>query len=136
MKLMIDTNIILDVLLAREPYLQDSLLIWKLCETGQAEGHMSALSFTNLVYVMRRELSPGQIEEVLGKLRLIFRIADLCENDLVRAAALQWQDFEDALQAVTASRIRADHIVSRNTRDFSDSPVPVISPAELIASFH
>ena len=67
MRLLIDANVILDVLQNREPHVKDSAAIWRLCETRQAEGFISALTFANLVYIMRRELNPGQIEEVLQK---------------------------------------------------------------------
>ena len=57
MRLLIDANVILDVLQNREPHVKDSSVIWKLCETRQAEGFISALTFANLVYIMRRQVS-------------------------------------------------------------------------------
>ena len=68
MKLLIDGNILLDVLQKREPHYEDSARIWKMCETDMAEGCVSALTFANLVYVMRKELDPEKIGEVLKKL--------------------------------------------------------------------
>ena len=133
MKLLIDANIVLDVLQAREPHLRDSALIWKLCETEQAEGWVTALSFANLVYVMRRELSPEQVKELLAKLRLIFRFADYTAADMNRAAELCRPDFEDVVQAVTAERLGADCIITRNVRDYKRSPVPALTPAEYLA---
>ena len=123
MRLLIDANVILDVLQNREPYVNNSSIIWKLCETRQTEGFVSALTFANLVYVMRKELKPGQIEEVLQKLSLIFTFTELSPSDLTFAARLQWNDFEDALQSVTAERIHADYIVTRNVRDFLKSKI-------------
>ena len=84
MRLLIDANILLDVLQRRDPHYRDSALVWKLCETEQAEGWVSALSLANLVYVMRRELAPDQIDSVLGRLALIFHVADLSAADLAR----------------------------------------------------
>ena len=132
MKLLIDANVLLDVLQNRAPHVKESSAIWKLCETRQAEGFVSALTFANLVYVMRKELSPIKIEEVLQKLSLIFTFADLTSSDLSSAADLQWDDFEDALQRVTAERIRADSIVTRNVRDLLKSQTPAFTPAELL----
>lgn len=133
MRLLVDANILLDVLQAREPHLEKSSLIWKLCETGKAEGYVSALTFANLVYVMRRELSPEGIKQTLDKLLLIFRFADLSEADLVKAADMGWKDFEDAMQCATAERIEADYIVTRNVRDFLQSPkVTAFTPEELL----
>ena len=65
MRLLIDANIVLDVLQKREPHFKDSAAVWKICETEQAEGYISALTFANLVYVMRKELNPDQIRDVL-----------------------------------------------------------------------
>lgn len=133
MRLLIDANIVLDVLQKREPYWKDSSVIWKLCETEQAEGYVSTLTFANLMYVMRRELDPAQIRDVLDKLRLIFRFADFTAADLEKAAEMGWDDFEDAIQAATAERIMADSIITRNVRDFRNSKVIAFTPSEYIA---
>ena len=133
MRILIDANILLDVLQNRTPFAEASSKIWKLCETEQVKGYVSALTFANLVYVMRKELDPARIEDVLGKLSLIFEFADLTAMDLTRAAALGWYDFEDALQSVTAERIHADCIVTRNVRDFAQSRVLAFTSAELLA---
>ncbi len=133
MRLLIDANIVLDVLQKREPYWKDSSVIWKLCETEQAEGYISTLTFANLMYVMRRELDPAQIRDVLDKLRLIFRFADFTAADMEKAAEIGWDDFEDAIQAATAERIMADSIITRNVRDFRNSKVIAFTPSEFIA---
>lgn len=133
MKLLIDANILLDVLQNREPYVQTSSVIWKLCETEQAKGYVSTLTFANLVYVMRKELDPKKIEEVLRALGLIFEFVDFSGSDLSRAAELNWSDFEDAIQSVTAERIHADYLITRNVRDFAKSKVVAFTPSELLA---
>jgi predicted nucleic acid-binding protein len=133
MKLLIDANILLDVLQAREPHVKDSALIWKLCETGEADGYVSALTFANLVYVMRKELDPKGVQEVLSKLQLIFHIAALTEADLKQASEMEWKDFEDAIQCATAERIGADFIITRNVRDFLQSrKVLAFTPSEFL----
>ena len=133
MKLLIDGNIILDVLQKREPYYEDSARIWKMCETDLAEGYVSALTFANLVYVMRKELDTEKINEVLKKMSLIFTFEDLKASDISTAAEMQWNDFEDAIQAATAKRIHADHIITRNVKDFKKSKVMALTPAEFLA---
>lgn len=133
MKLLIDANILLDVLQNREPHVEASSAIWKLCETEQAKGYVSALTFANLVYIMRKELEPAKIHEVLQKLSLIFEFADFTASDLSKAAELNWPDFEDAIQSVTAERVHADYIITRNVRDFAKSRVMAFTPTELIA---
>ena len=133
MKLLIDANILLDVLQKREPHYRDSALIWKLCEAEQAEGYVSALSFADLVYVMRKELNAEMVLDVQKKMALIFRFADLTAADITRAVEMQWDDFEDAVQAATAERIHADHIITRNVRDFRQSRIVAFTPAEYLA---
>ncbi len=135
MKCLIDANIILDVLQDRKPHVLDSLQIWRLCEAEQAEGYVSALSFANMVYVMRQTLDPAQVKDLLSKLKLIFRFADLCSSDLTKAAEMMWPDYEDAVQAATAERLHADVILTRNVRDFKKSPVPAFTPAEYLARY-
>ena len=133
MVLLIDANIILDVLLNRPDFVKDSAMIWKLCETEQMKGYVSTLTFANLVYIMRKQLDPEKIENVFHKLNLIFEFADFSVSDLTHAAELNWKDFEDAVQSVTAERIHADYIITRNVRDFSKSRVMAFTPPELLA---
>ena len=112
---------------------RDSAMIWKLCETEKAEGYVSVLTFANLVYIMRKEMNPIKIREVLNQLSLIFEVTELTAADLTRAAELQWSDFEDAVQSVTAQKVHADYIVTRNVRDFKKSRVIAFTPSELLA---
>lgn len=133
MVLLIDANVILDVLMNRQDFVRDSSMIWKLCETEKAKGYVSALTFANLVYIMRKQLDPEAIENIYRKLSLIFTFTDLSVSDLTQAAGLNWSDFEDAVQSVTAERIHADYIITRNVRDFSKSKVMAFTPSELLA---
>ena len=132
MKALIDGNILLDVLQRREPHFEASSKVWKLCETDQMEGYVSALTFADLVYMMRKELNPESIHEVLKKLGLIFRFTELAVPDLMEAAEMKWNDYEDAVQAATARRIHAECIVTRDIRDYLQSKVPAFTPAELL----
>lgn len=132
MKVLLDTNIILDVLADRAPFAEDAATIFKLCETKQLTGVIYALSIPNIVYVMRKELERSQIESVLQKLAALFEIDDMKADDLRKAAALDIPDYEDALQSVCARRIHANYIVTRNIRDFMNSEVMAVKPSELI----
>ena len=86
MVLLIDTNIVLDVLQNREQFVKEASLIWKLCETGQIKGYISSLSYVNMMYIMRKQLTPEQIEAVFRKLHLIFEFADLESSVLEKAS--------------------------------------------------
>lgn len=128
MKLLIDTNILLDVMMEREEHYAKSAAIWRGCEAGLFTGFVSVLTAANIMYIMRRQMDPETVSDVIQKLELIFRFTELTPADLRKAAEMQWKDFEDAIQSVTARRVRADYIITRNTRDYPDSPVQAITP--------
>ncbi len=132
MKILINTNVILDVLCNRKDFVEDSLKIFRYCETAQIDGCISSLSVPNIVYIMRKELDGEKIKEILTTLTSLFTVIDLRETDLLKAADLDFSDYEDALQAVCAARAKTNYIVTRNIRDFTHSPVPAIKPGELL----
>ena len=133
MVLLIDTNIVLDVLLNRLEFVKDSSMIWKLCETEQAKGYISTLTYANMMYIMRKQLTPDQIEDVYRKLNLIFEFADFSPAVLDRAVNMKWKDFEDAVHSATAEHVHADYIITRNLKDFAKSKVMAFTPSELLA---
>lgn len=132
MTLLIDANIVLDVLQNRENFVKESAMIWKLCETEQAKGYISTLSFANIMYILRKELTSDKIEEVYHKLCLIFEFADFSSSILSKAVEMNWKDFEDAVQSATAEQIHADYIITRNVRGFTRSKVVAFTPTELL----
>ena len=81
---------------------------------------------------MRKELDFSKIKEILSKLSLIFEIIDLESDDLIKASLLKFNDYEDSIQSVQASRVKADYIVTRNVKDFNNSRVLALKPNELI----
>ena len=121
MVLLIDANILLDVLMNRQEFVTDSSMIWKLCETDQAKGYISVLTYANIMYIMRKQLTPEKNEEVFHKL------------NLEKSVNMKWPDFEDAVQSATAEAIHADYIVTRNIKDFVKSKVVAFTPGELLA---
>ena len=133
MILLINANIILDVLMNRQEFVKDSSMIWKLCETNQMKGYVSSLTFANMMYIMRKELTPEKINEVFRKLKLIFEFADFNSTVLEKAVNMKWTDFEDAVQSAIAEQIDADYIITRNVRDFTKSKVIAFTPTELLA---
>lgn len=132
MVLLIDANIVLDVLLNRLEFVDASEKIWKLCETAQVAGYISTLTYANMMYIMRKQLTPRQIEDVFRKLRLIFKFAEFNQSILEKAVGMQWKDFEDAVQSATAEAIDADYIITRNKKDFVDSQVNALCPDEFL----
>ncbi|MCD8095168.1 MAG: PIN domain-containing protein [Ruminococcus sp.] len=132
MKVMIDTNILLDVMFNRADFVEASSKIWKLSEIKKIHGYICALSIPNIVYVLRKELTPEKVQTIVNQISLIFEIVDLKASDLKLAADMKLSDYEDAIQIACAYRLKADLIVTRNIRDFSESKIPVLNPDELL----
>ena len=132
MKLLIDTNVVLDVLCNRKDFVENSSKVFKLCETKKFDGYLSAISVPNIAYILRKELSIEKFKSIIVKLNIIFSIIELKPNDLILATDLDFNDYEDALQSVCAKRIKADFIITRNTKDFKNSQVKAITPEQLL----
>ncbi len=132
MRVLIDTNVLLDVLMGREEFLEHSANVWRRCETTFADGGISALSVANIVYILRKELTPQKTEEIIEKISLIFEIVDLTAADIKAAAKMRMPDYEDALQTLTAQRFKADYIITRNCKDFRSDIIPAINPSEFL----
>ncbi|MCD8116527.1 MAG: PIN domain-containing protein [Oscillospiraceae bacterium] len=131
MKVLIDTDIILDVLCNRPGRREGAERLFKLCEIKKMTGVISALSISHIACLMQRELDPESIRRVLEALALIFEITELKPGDLKKAAGTDFRDFEAAIQGAVAARIGADHIVTDRPESFAGSQVAAVSPREL-----
>jgi predicted nucleic acid-binding protein len=130
-----DTNVLLDVLVARKPFYADSAAVWSLAEEGRIEGLVSAITFTNIFYVVRKQSDARNARWVLTKLRDAFAIVGCDARMISMALGSEIKDFEDAVQYYSAVHARADCLLSRNPGDFPRSgSCPVLSPAEFLAS--
>lgn len=131
MRLLIDTNVIIDVLAKRTGFYQDSLEVLHFCEVRKAEGFISATSVTDIMYILRKHLEPEFIQETIKTMLTVISVADVTKSDINTAFDLKMSDYEDAVQASCAKRIKADYIVTRNAKDFKNSPVKAITPTDL-----
>ena len=120
------------VIYDRTDFVESSSKIWKLCEVEKIDGYISALSIPNIVYILRKELTPEKTQQIIEQLFMIFHIADLKSSDIRKAANMKTSDYEDAIQMVCAQRMKVDFIVTRNIKDFIESKVPAMKPDELL----
>jgi predicted nucleic acid-binding protein len=134
-RVLIDVNVVLDVLAKREPHHAASAAAWALVECGVVEGVVAGHTVTTLHTLVSRHLDHRQANVVIAKLLEVFEAATIDRDVLVRALALAWRDFEDAVQMAAASCAQADYLVTRNPRDFQGDLVRVIRPNDLIALF-
>lgn len=136
MKVMIDTNIFLDVLLSREPFYESSKKVLVLCEDKKIQGFLSASSVTDLFYLIRRATHSVEIAyRGLGAVLDIAKVLTVTNGDVLTAFLRKAADFEDCLLAVCAKSNLCDAIVTRNKKDFQSFDMTVITPEELLGKF-
>ena len=133
MKVMFDTNVILDVLLERLPFAEPASILLARAERGGIQGFACATTVTTIFYLARkavgRELARSQVTDLLS----ILDVAPVNRAVLERAARSEIDDFEDAVIVESARQVEARVILTRNERDFAKSPIPVHSPISLPA---
>lgn len=135
MKVFFDTNILIDVLANRQPFYEDSAVLWTLSERRKITGLVSVLTFTNTFYIVRRLTDLKTARRALTLIRDAFTPV-ACDGDIInQAIASRFGDFEDAVQYMSATQIGADCLVSRNVSHFPASGgCPVLTPAEFLAA--
>lgn len=129
----VDTNVLLDVLLAREPFLVDAQRIWTLSERQTIQGAVSAASFLNVYYIVRRLASRREADRAIRGMRGIFQIVPVDGDVIDSAMESQSADFEYAVQLACAVRAGAVCIITRDERHFAGSALPVMAPDIFLA---
>jgi predicted nucleic acid-binding protein len=131
-KLLVDTNIALDVLLAREPWAAEGALLFDAIERGEAEGYLAAHAITTIRYLIERARGRQTAANSVSDLLRILSVVPLDTHDFQHALALGLADYEDAVHVVAALHIGADYVVTRNAKDYRGSTVAVRSGAEVL----
>lgn len=133
MNILIDTNIVLDFLLKREPHIKNTEMIFKACKEFKINGFIAAHSIPDIFYIMRKSYTLYELKEIIKLLADFITIVDLTEKMILSALSEHnFSDFEDSLQDECAQEINADFIITRNTKDFEYSKVKAIEPNEFI----
>ena len=133
MKVLVDTNVILDTLLHRAPFYDDSRAMYALVEQGRITGHVSSSAMTDIFYLAHKELkNTGKVYSLLDDMVRLFIIAPVFESTIKNALALRWKDFEDAVQYMVARENGIEYIVTRDTTGFETGEVPCVSPKDFL----
>lgn len=133
MTVLIDTNILLDWIMKREPFFTDSNKIISMCIEYEIYGYLAAHSLTNAYFIMRKLYSDQERRDFLINACTFLSIVEVDEAKIITALGnYAFKDFEDCLQAECALACRADFIVTRNVEDFAGGKVKAITPEELI----
>lgn len=134
MKVFLDTNVLLDVLTRRRPFFEASSQIWTLAERGRIRGLISAISYPNIYYIVRKLSGREAADKVVLSLRAIFTVVACDERIIGKALDSKFDDFEDAIQFYSALRARVTCIVTRDPDHFPNEGPAVRSPTEFLAT--
>jgi len=134
MKVFIDTNIALDVLLERDPFYKESFIIFQLADQERIIGYLSATSITDIFYLLRKaKQSSIEVYPIIDELVSLFSVVPVSDTTISSALKLRWKDFEDAVQFVVAKENNVECIITRNKSDYQNSDIPCMSPTDFIA---
>lgn len=130
--ILVDLNVILDVLQRREPYYAASAAVLERVVRGRAMGAISAHAVTIVHYIVGRYRHLKGANQAVDWLLRYFDVIPVGRSEFLRARALNWNDFEDAVVAAAAESKACEVIVTRNIKDFGDSAVFVVTPEEFL----
>jgi len=131
LKVLFDTNIILDVLLDRKPFVEFSSSLVSFVENKEIEGYLCATTITIIDYLVAKAHGRKKAKLTIHKLLSIFQIAEVNKDVLLLSTDSKFSDFEDAVQHYAGQLASVDSIVTRNNADFKQAEYPVYSPDEL-----
>jgi len=133
LKVLVDTNVVLDVLLAREPFVGAAAQIFGLIERSELEGLLCATTVTTVDYLVSKSLNRAQSKIALRHLMELFEVAPVNRVVLEEALRSRVDDFEDAVLEQSAKLCGVEAIVTRNTKDFRKSVIKALDPDELLS---
>lgn len=132
LRILADTNVILDYILKRQPWDRYAKQIVLACKNKVLTGCIAAHSVPNLFYILRKAYTIQERRDILQDLCKLFAVEGIDKEILIRALDnADFKDFEDCLQMECARLFRADYIVSRNTEDFKNSVIPCVTSMEM-----
>ncbi|MEH2130641.1 MAG: PIN domain-containing protein [Nostoc sp.] len=132
MKVLLDTNIIVDIALERQPYITNSETVLAFVEQGQIEGYISAPTISDLYYLIRKQKGRDLTIDFLRQIITFCQIATVNKTAIRMALTANFRDFEDAIQYSTAVLNQLDAIITRNPQDFPVITPRILTPEQLI----
>jgi len=137
MRILIDSNVILDALMAREPWVKQAGDILVASAEEKITGYITASMVTDIYYIIHKHLkSREQAKMALVKLLAILDVLEVTGSDCEKALESELSDYEDAVVVTCAKRHKIDYIVTRNVKDFKKSLVDILAPDELLEKIY
>lgn len=132
--ILIDLNIILDVLQRREPFYEASARLLAAVETKVIEGFIAAHSITTLFYLIQKDKSSAEARASITNLLQFLKIAPVDQSTIDQALNLDYGDFEDAVQMISAVQCKAEYLLTRNITDYRPALLTVIQPVDFLST--
>ena len=132
MKILLDTNIVLDLLMDRMPFADAAAELFSMAEDGTIMGYVCGSTITTVYYLAAKAVGASRAQEEIRKLLSLFDVAPVNRPVLESALAADFTDFEDAVIHEAACHVGAEAIVTRNQKDFKKSVIPVYSSEEMV----
>lgn len=134
LKVVIDLNVVLDVLQEREPFYEASASLLAAVETGKVEGYLAGHSVTTLFYLIQKSKSSADARAMITNLLQFLKVAPVDQSTIEQSLNLDYRDFEDAVQMITAIQCKADYLITRNIKDYKPALLPVIQPVDFLGT--
>lgn len=134
MKLFIDANVVLDLILKRYPFFDNIAEILTVAENKNYTLCLSSVTFVNVNYIACKFTDKKNVLESLKKLRILFDVLIVSGAEIDKALYSKFNDFEDAVQYYCALKYKCDYIITRDLKDFKNSEIPVMTPTEFLVS--
>jgi predicted nucleic acid-binding protein len=132
-QVLLDLNVVLDVVLERQPHAEAASRLWAALETGRGKGYLPAHGITTVYYVIAKAKGAAFARQAIAALLTAFGVAPVDETVLRRAIALGWLDLEDGVCAAAAEAMGCDVVATRDPSGFPGSPVRVSDPTTVLA---
>jgi len=133
MKILLDTNVVIDVLLAREPFVSPAREIMALVEQKKVQGYICATSITTIHYLMQRSTDKTQADSLIVTLLELFDVSSVSKSTLHDASVNNGIDYEDSVIYTAAKDTKVDMIITRDNKGFKNASMTVLSPEEFLA---
>ncbi len=132
MKILIDTNILLDVLMKREPHYLSAAKVWTLVKESFVQGYISAISVNNLYYIIKKINGQAIAEEFIDEILNDFEVVSLSKDILKQSRTIKKLDYEDLIQYFSAIHSGCDLIITRNKKDFPAVGIRTVSSNDFL----
>jgi predicted nucleic acid-binding protein len=132
--ILIDINVLLDVLQKREPFYNASAELLAEVETGRIEGFIAAHSMTTLFYLIQKGNSPAHARATVTNLLQFIKILPIDQNTIEQALNLNFRNFEDAVQMISAVQQKVDCLITRKVKDYQPALLPVMQPVDFLGT--